>query len=449
MSQEKNTSQLKEFLLNSSKDFFLENIEYVHPVDILDLIHNEENVEIQTTILNRLPNEMMAQLLDFEEDEDKYELLSRFSARKQSNLLNDMSSDEIATLIGALEDDDKKEVLTKMTKQDREEINTLLSYKEDSAGSIMATEFISIRENRTILKTFEYLQTVAKDAEMAYYLYVIDQENHLKGVVSTRDLISSPFNTKIQELTNPNVMSIHVDEDQEKVAGIFERYDYVMLPVVDSDNRIVGVITIDDIVDIIKEEATEDIHRMAGLNEEEKVDGSLIDSIKSRLPWLTINLGTAVLAAAVVAMFSDTIESVVALAAINPIIAGMGGNAGTQSLTIVVRGIALNELDHENALRIFFKEFGVGLFAGIALGIVVGLGCYFVYGTPVLGFVAGFAMIANLVIATVFGYLVPIILNKLKVDPALASSVFVTTATDVLGFFIFLGLATICLPYLL
>jgi magnesium transporter len=230
---------------------------------------------------------------------------------------------------------------------------------------------------------------------------------------------------------------------------MLDKYDYVMIPVVDEHNLIKGVITIDDILDIIKEEATEDIHRMAGLDAEEKVDGTLIESIRSRLPWLSINLITAILAASVVAMFSSTIEAVVALAAINPIIAGMGGNAGTQSLTIIVRGIALGELTGENARKVFLKELGVGLCTGVTLGIVVGIGCYFFYGNPYLGFVAGSAMLLNLIIATVSGYTVPLLLKKCNIDPALASSVFVTTATDVLGFFVFLGLATELLPYLI
>lgn len=447
MQKEINLLELKDRLLGLEKTQLLEELDYIHPVDILAVLH--EYPDIAEDILDRFPDETIALLLDFEEDEDKYELLTHFSSRRQKNILEEMSSDEITGLVHNLDEEEKEALLKNMNKADREEVSALLMYQEDTAGSMMATEFISIRENKTILKTLEYLHSVVDDAEMAYYLYVIDKQNHLKGVVSLRDIVASDFNTRIADITNPNVISVHVNDDQEEVAKVFDKYDYLMLPVVDDHNVIQGIITIDDILDIIKEETTEDIHRLAGLDEEEKVDGSLSDSIKSRLPWLTVNLITAVLAASVVALFSDTIEQVVALAAINPIIAGMGGNAGTQSLTLIVRGIALGDLTGKNARHVFFKELGVGIFCGVALGLVVALGCLLIYGNPALGIVAGFAMISNLIIATVSGYSVPLVLQKFHVDPALASSIFVTTATDVLGFFVFLGLATAVLPYLL
>lgn len=447
MKLEISTQELKKFLLHANDQDFQEMIEFVHPVDLLSIIHEDDDDAMK--ILNRLSDETIAHLLDEEDDEDIYDVLKQFSVNRQKEILEEMSSDEIADFVQTLDEEESKDVFSKMSDEDVAEVQELLSYAPDTAGGIMAKEFISIQENKTVQKTLEHLQLEAQNAEMAYYLYVTDKTGHLKGVVSLRDLVSTPFDTLISEITNPNVQAVNINDDQEEVAHILDKYDYVMIPVVDSHDIIKGVITIDDIVDIIKEEATEDIHHMAGLNAEEKVDGTLLESIKSRLPWLSVNLLTAVLAASVVAMFSSTIEAVVALAAINPIIAGMGGNAGTQSLTIIVRGIALGELTDENAKRIFFKEFGVGLLTGIILGIVVAIGCYFFFGNPFLGFVAGAAMIFNLMIATIFGYLVPIVLDNLNVDPALASSVFVTTATDVLGFFAFLGLATLLLPYLI
>ncbi len=439
--------QLKDFLLHSSENDFYDMIEYIHPVDLLEIIHEYE--EHSFHILNRLPKEVIASLLDEEEDEEIYELLSKFSIRKQREILEEMSSDEIADFVQSLDEHESRDILSKMSLESAQEVSELLAYPPDTAGGIMATEFISIRENKTVIDTFKYLQKEAQDAEMAYYLYVIDNPGHLKGVVSLRDLISSPFEEQISEITNPNVQSVHVLDDQEVVAHILDKYDYVMIPVVDDNNIIKGIITIDDVVDIIKEEATEDIHRMAGLNEEEEIDGPLLESLKSRLPWLTINLFTAMIAASVVAFFSPTIEAVVALAAINPIIAGMGGNAGTQSLTIVVRGIALGELTGENARKVFFKEIGVGLCSGLFLGTLIAIGCTFFFGNPFLGFVAGAALISNLFIATAAGFTVPLMLKKLNIDPALASSVFVTTATDVLGFFVFLGLATVFLEKLI
>ncbi len=444
---EHNIIQLRDTLINSTQEELNKKLPFIHPVDILSVLHEYPNDN--KVILERLSDEIIGEILDFEEDEDKYELLSQFSSLRQANILEEMSSDEITGLVSNLDENEKQDVLNKMNEEDRNEVKDLLSYKEDSAGSLMATEFISIRENKTIIKTLEYIHGIVEDVEMAYYLYVIDKPGHLKGVVSLRKIVASDFNTKIFEITNPNVTSVHVDDDQEIVARIFAKYDYLMLPVVDDDNIIQGIITIDDIVDIIQEETTEDIHRLAGLDEEEKVDGSLFESIKSRLPWLSINMLTALIAASVVTYFSSTIEQVVALASISPIITNMGGNAGTQALTLTVRGIALGELTGKNAMKVFFKELGVGVFCGLSLGFCIGMGCFFIFENYTLGIVAAAAMITNLIIATVFGFCVPLLLNKLKIDPALASSIFVTTATDVFGFLVFLGLATISLPFLL
>lgn len=448
MKTEMTKKDLKDFLLNSSDRDFADVIEYMHPVDILDTIHecSEEEVE---KILNRLSDEDVADLLEEEDDEERYDFLKGLSAKRQHEVLEEMSSDERADFVGALNETESKDVLSKLTSEDKQEVTELLKYDPETAGGLMATEYITIRDNRTVLKTLEYLQTVIQDAESIYYLYVTDRANHLKGVIALRDLVSSPFDKKISEITNPNVVSVNVKDDQETVANVFDKYDYMVLPVVDDQNVLKGVITVDDVIDVIKEETNEDFNRMAGLGSEEKVDDTLPEALRSRLPWLIINLATAVLAAACVAKFSATIEAIVALAAINPIIAGMGGNAGTQSLTLIVRGIALGELDKENGRKIFFKEFGVGLLSGAVIGAIVAVGCQIFYHNWYLGLVTFLAMVGNMVVATVTGFLVPVILKKVNIDPALASTVFVTTFTDCCGFLLFLGLATAFLPKLI
>lgn len=221
------------------------------------------------------------------------------------------------------------------------------------------------------------------------------------------------------------------------------------MPVIDNSNRLLGIVTVDDVMQIMRDENTEDIHRLGGIDEEEKVDGTLKESVKSRLPWLLINLLTAILASSVVGIFEGTIEQVVSLATFMPIVAGMGGNAGTQTLTIIVRGIALGELNFKNMKKVFFKEVGVGLLTGTVIGLAIAVLGYLWEGKIIFGVIIGIAMILNMVVATISGYFVPLFLKKIKVDPALASSVFVTTFTDVLGFFFFLGLATVTLPYII
>lgn len=447
MSLDLERNELLERILNGTDEEVSKLVEDLHPVDILDLLH--DNQEEFLEVLKKLPDWLIADIVDEEKDEEKYEILKKFSEAKQKKILEEMSSDELTDLVGALDEEESKNILKNMNAEDREDVRQLLTYKPDTAGGIMAKEFLAISENQTIEETLKYLQKEAPEAETAYYIYVVDDNEILKGVVSLRDIVSSKFSTKIADITHENVISVPYDMDQEEVAQKFTKYGFLTMPVVDEDNIILGIITIDDIVDIMQEETTEDIHRLGGLDEEEKVNGSLKDSIKSRLPWLIVNLVTAILAASVVGIFEGTISQVVTLATFMPIVAGMGGNAGTQSLTIVVRGIALGELTGENAKRVFLKELLVGLTTGIVIGAIIAVLGYIWESNVIFGIVIGVAMILNMLVATMAGFIVPVILKKLKVDPALASAVFVTTVTDVLGFFFFLGLATVFLQYLI
>ncbi|MEG2353677.1 MAG: magnesium transporter [Clostridium sp.] len=435
-----------EKLLNGTNKEINELVEDLHPVDILDILH--DNQEDFFKILSRLPNWLIADIVDEEEDEEKYEILKKFSEVKQKKILDEMSSDELTDLIGILDEEESKSILRKMNDEDREDVRQLLSYKPDTAGGIMATEFVAIGENKSIEQSLKYLQKEAPAAETAYYIYVVDKKNILRGVVSLRDIVCNDFNTKISDIMHSSVISVPYDMDQEEVAKKFTKYGLLTIPVVDESNMILGIVTIDDIVDIIQEETTEDIHRLGGVDEEEKVDGTLKESVKSRLPWLIVNLVTAILAASVVGMFEETISKVVTLATFMPIVAGMGGNAGTQSLTIVVRGIALGELTGDNAKGIFLKELLVGLTTGIVVGAIISVLGFIWERNIVFGIVIGIAMILNMLVATMAGFIVPVILKKLKIDPALASAVFVTTVTDVLGFFFFLGLATMFISHL-
>ena len=448
MNNELTKEELKDLLINANDEDFQAIIDYTHPVDLLEAIHKLDDEDAKI-ILNRFPDETLGRILEEEKDEERYDFLSQFSKSRQKEILEEMSTDEIVDFVATLNEQQEEEVLSNLNIEDLEDVKELMQYDPDTAGGIMTTEFISIRQNKTVLKTLEYLQQNGHEAEMAFYMYVVDKEDHLKGVVSVRDIITSKFDVKIEDITNPNVVSLNINDDQEVIAAIFDKYDYIMLPVVDDNNVIKGIVTVDDVIDIIQEETTEDMHLLAGVDGDEKVDSNIIESIRSRLPWLVINLITAILAASVVSRFSATIEAVVALAAINPIIAGMGGNAGNQSMTIVVRAIALNELNGENAKKVFFKELIIGMISGLTIGLLIGIGCQIVYGNFFLGIVTALSMLLNLIIATMVGYLVPVILVKLKVDPALASSIFVTTCTDCFGFFIFLSLATLVLPYLI
>ena len=440
-------NQILEFILESPFETILEQIDEIHPVDFLEALGEFDDDPL--IILEKLPDEYVALLLDYAEDDEKFNLLSLFSKNRQAQIISEMSSDELVDLLGTLDEDEQNEIITNMNTEDVEEVKTLLSYDPESAGGIMATEFISIKETDTVNETINYLRTMAPDSETPYYIYVVDDLDVLKGVVPLRQIIVSTPDTLIKDIMIENIISAPVDMDQEEVSHIFEKYGFMAIPVVDHNGEILGIITVDDVMEIMKEEYTEDMFRLAGLDEEEKVAGTVIGAIKSRLPWLLVNLVTATLAAKTVSLFENTIAQIVALATFMPMVAGMGGNAGSQTLTLIIRGIAIGEISYENQADILKKEIAIGIINGLCLGLVVGVLGYFWVGSLAFGFVIGTAMLLNLIVATISGYLVPILLKKVGIDPALASAVFVTTVTDVLGFFFFLGLATVMLQYLI
>jgi magnesium transporter len=288
----------------------------------------------------------------------------------------------------------------------------------------------------------------SRDVEVVFYLYVIDARRHLVGVVSLRRLLLVSPETPLKRIMSSDLISARVDMDQEEVARQVAAYNLLAIPVVDEENKLVGSITVDDVIDVLKDEATEDIYRLAGVSGDERAFTPALESLRKRLPWLGVNLGTAFVAAGVVALFETTIDLFPVLAIFMPIVAGMGGNAGTQTLTVVVRGIALGELTWGNSRKALLKETLVGIGNGVALGIGAALVVWATRGNPVLGMVLGMAMIINMFVAAAAGTLVPLGLRAVNIDPALASSVFITTMTDVFGFFSFLGLATIFSQYL-
>ena len=440
-------NQILEFILESPFETILEQIDEIHPVDFLEALGEFDDDPL--IILEKLPDEYVALLLDYAEDDEKFNLLSLFSKNRQAQIISEMSSDELVDLLGTLDEDEQNEIITNMNTEEVEEVKTLLSYDPESAGGIMATEFISIKETDTVNETINYLRTMAPDSETPYYIYVVDDLDVLKGVVPLRQIIVSTPDTLIKDIMIENIISAPADMDQEEVSHIFEKYGFMAIPVVDHNGEILGIITVDDVMEIMKEEYTEDMFRLAGLDEEEKVAGTVIGAIKSRLPWLLVNLVTATLAAKTVSLFENTIAQIVALATFMPMVAGMGGNAGSQTLTLIIRGIAIGEINYENQAGILKKEIAIGIINGLCIGLVVGVLGYFWVGSLAFGFVIGTAMLLNLIVATISGYLVPILLKKVGIDPALASAVFVTTVTDVLGFFFFLGLATVMLQYLI
>ena len=420
-----------------------------HPADLAEVLgelpHGERRSTFNTLISHnsRLAMEALSEL----EPEVGETLLVDRSPDELARLFTELPTDDAAALIDGLPDELSNAVLELMKGADSGEVQHLLEYEDQTAGRIMNPNVFALAEELTAGEAIQALQE-SREVEMVFYLYVVDERRHLVGVVSLRRLLLVSPETPLHRIMTADLISARVDTDQEEVAQEVANYNLLAIPVVDGENKLVGIITVDDVIDVIKDEATEDILRLAGVSADEHVFTSPMEAWRKRLPWLGVNLITATLAALVVREFQATVEQVVALAAFMTVVASMGGNAATQTLTVIVRGIALGELTWSNSRRVLGKEALVGLGNGLVLGTAGALIAWWILGNPYVGGILALAMIINLLVAAVAATLIPIALRALKVDPALASSVFITTLTDVFGFFAFLGLATFFLQYL-
>jgi magnesium transporter len=374
-------------------------------------------------------------------------LLATRSAEEIAKLAQEIESDDAAALIDYLPEELSAAVLDLMRPKESGVVENLLEYDEQTAGRIMNPSVFALNEDMTVGEAITEIQN-NRDVEMVFYLYVVDDRKHLVGVVSLRRLLLVSPETPLKRIMTADLISARVDMDQEEVARQVAAYNLLAIPVVDEENKLVGIITVDDVIDVIKDEATEDIYRLAGVAGDDRAFTPAIESFRKRLPWLGINLMTAFLATVVVAIFEPTIDQLAAVAIFMPVVAGMGGNAGTQTLTVIVRGIALGELTWSNSRKALLKEAAVGLGNGMVLGVIAALVAWVWRGNATLGLVLGAAMIINMFVAATAGTLVPLGLRAANVDPALASSVFITTLTDIAGFFAYLGLATIFIQHL-
>jgi magnesium transporter len=421
-----------------------------HPADLAQLFSELQHKDRHSAFLllvERNPRLAMEALSELG-PETGATLLADRSAEEIVRLTQELPSDDAAAIIDYLPEELSSEVLELMQKRPAGgEVGELLEYDEQTAGRIMNPKVFALSEDMTAGEAISALQG-SRDVEVVFYLYVVDGRRHLVGVVSLRRLLLVSPSTPLKRIMTTDLISVRAEMDQEEVARQVASYNLLAIPVVDEENKLVGVITVDDIIDVIKDEATEDVYRLAGVSGDDRVFTSPVDSLRKRIPWLMVNLGTAFVAALVVSRFEDTIALVTALAVFMPVVAGMGGNAATQTLTVIVRGIALGELTWSNTRQALLKEAAVGVGNGITCGVIGGLIAWLAYGNPVLGLILGMAMVINMFVAAVAGTLIPLSLRALKIDPALASAVFITTLTDVFGFLSFLGLGTLFLRYL-
>jgi magnesium transporter len=417
-------------------------LEEYHASEIAILFESIQKEDRQR-IINLLPVEVASEVIsEMHEEAHPEELLLQLHPEKRTEIVEELDYDDATDIISQLEAHEQKEILEDLSEDDASSIRNLLRYDEDTAGGLMNTEFIKINLNLTKKDAIVELIKQSEEIEEFYTIFVVDDDNVFHGIVSLKDIIKSKGNIKITELVKAEVAWVYPETDQEEVAKLISQYNITSIPVVDHEMHLLGRVTFDDVIDVLEDENTEDILKISGVSEDEELSGNWLEAVKSRLPWLIINLATAFLASAVVRYFEPTLAKVAVLTAYMTIIAGMGGNAATQALAVTVRRISLYDLTDNQAYRTVLKEFTVGLINGAVTGLIVLVCALFFDSNPLLGVVIFLAMTGNLVIAGVTGAGIPLILKRIGIDPAIASSIIITTFTDVFGFFLLLGLAS-------
>ena len=441
------TDAIKELLDGGREERLADLLAEAHPADVSHAIR-ELPVEDQVRVFRVLSPQHAGEVLAELDDPVLRELVGSLDEAEVSRALDSMPPEEVADVVEELPKERAEGLLDLMAEEKAEEVQELLEYREGTAGRLMSPDFVAVNEQATVAKAIEHIRR-AKTGEGAFYLYVVDDHDHLVGFVPLHRLIAADPATPIRAIRTEGVESVTVDTDQEEVARLVQRYNLIQVPVVDVNRRLLGAIGVDDVIDVMREEATEDIQRLGGVGGDENVLDPPQAVFAKRLVWRLINLGTAVLAASVIGLFEKSIQTLATLAVFMPIVASMGGIGTTQTATVVVRGIALGDMTGSVLRRVLSKELWLGLTTGAANGLVIAVIAYAWKGQALLALILGFALVFNMLVAAVVGTLIPIALKAFRIDPAIASSVIITTFTDVCGFFSFLGLATLLIKFLL
>ena len=420
-----------------------EVLEPLHPADIADIIE-QLNTTDRARFIRLYDTEFYGDILSEIDEHIREEVIAELKPDVLAEAVRDLESDDVVDIVEDLEEEQKETILKALDEGDRVAVQSLLSYPERSAGRLMQREVVMAPEHWSVGMAIDFLRNDANLPEQFYHIVLVDPRLHPVGNVSLGKLMSSKRSVLLKEIIEDVFQVIPADQDEADVAYAFNQYHLISAPVVDMENRVVGVITIDDAMVVLDEELEEDIMLLAGIGDS-SVSDTIIETVRGRLPWLAVNLVTAILASIVIAQFEATIAQFVALAILMPIIASMGGNAATQSLTVAVRAIATKDISSTNIGRVIRREVGVGILTGLIFAVSMGLIGVFWFGTAMLGVVIAISMLINLVVANLAGTTIPVFLEKLGIDPALASGAFVTTVTDVVGFFAFLSIAGILL----
>ncbi len=430
--KEKEIKKILEELYISDIAFFIEQIEKEDAIKLLSYLEPEQKGQVIVELDEHVRNEIINEL----------------SPEEIKVIVSELESDLQADILNALEEDKKSKVLSLLEPDDRFDVTELLSYPENTAGSIMSKELVCVPEDATVNQAINVLRKVSKETQDIYNVFVVDQFGRYKGHIKLPKLILSKPKTKVKKIMQQELLPVNVMMDIEEVANLFTRYDFIVLPVVDEKGVLVGRITADDVMEVIQKESTEDILRLGGIAKEETIETPLLSAAWRRIYWLVINLATAFLAAGVVKLFEENIQKVVTLATFLPIVAGMGGNAASQTMSFIIRNLALGEVKEKGEKRFILRAIHLGFLTGISLSIISMAIIYLLTKSYWLMIIMGIAMFGNLLNAAIVGILVPITLQRFNIDPAIASSIFVTTFTDMGGFFLVLSLASLFMNHL-
>ena len=435
---------ITDYLENYKYDKILSFLKDFHNADIAEILQNLDPV-LRLSLLNIMDKNFDPEILTYLNDSLREEIIETLDIKQLANNAKSLDIDDAVDLAEDLEEKNQNIFLENLDKEERTLVKEGLNYPEDSAGRLMQREFVAIDQSWNVGQAIDYLRNNKGNLPEDFYdIYLINQNKEAKGVVPLGRLMGSKREIELNSIINKELRLIDVNTDQEDVALLFNKYGLVSAPVINNQKKIIGSITVDDVVEVIEEEREEDILKLGGVDHTDLYE-SVISTTKSRISWLIVNLMTAVVASIVIGLFEAAIEKVVALAILMPIVASMGANAGTQTLTVAVRAIAVKELTTSNAIKIITKETLIGGINGIIFAMIISLISIYWFESLMLGFIIGLAMILNLLIAGFSGIAIPLVLDKLKIDPALASAVILTTITDVFGFLSFLGLATLFL----
>ncbi|MCU9838289.1 magnesium transporter [Ruegeria sp. WL0004] len=437
-------AEILEAVEAGNRERLIELMEPLHAADIADLLE-QIDAQDRADLIRLYDREFDGEILSELDEGIREDVIRQLTPEVLAEAVRELDSDDVVDLIEDLEETEQVAILDALDDADRVAVEQSLTYPEGSAGRLMQREVVMAPEHWTVGEVIDFMRNSDELPDQFYHVVLVDPRLHPIGNVTLGRIMSARREVPLADLAEETFQIIPVDQDEEDVAYAFNQYHLISAPVVDAEGRLVGMITIDDAMIVLDEGHEEDILRLAGVGEESSLSDTAVETTRQRLPWLAVNLATAILASLVISIFEDTIASVVALAVLMPIVASMGGNAGTQSLTVAVRALATRDLTGSNLGRVIRREVVVGLANGLVFAVVMGLVGYVWFGLPMLGIVIAAAMVVNLVVAGLAGTGIPVLLEKAGVDPALASGTFVTTVTDVVGFFAFLGLASVFL----